>query len=387
VHIGFALLTLAPGRMGGSETYVRELLGQFGAGNGPEHVTVLANDDVMSAYDRFASSSVSLHRMGYSPGRTRLRRAAAMVAGHAAPRRLGRAVPAGLTLLHFPVTVPLPRTSLPEIVTLFDVQHHDLPAFFSPPERALRRLTYDAAARRAAKVITTSDYSRSRVMEVLEIPGERIEAVPFGIDLERFTPEPAETDRDRLDALGVSRPFVFYPANLWPHKNHERLVDALALVPDQELELLLTGQPYDSLGPLLEHARRRGLGERVRHLGYVDATALPALYRGARALVFPSLYEGFGAPPLEAMACGCPVASSTRASLGEVCGDAALPMNPESSEAMAAAIESVTRDEAIRRRLIAAGLERARHFSWEAAAARHTAIYERVAATSPPSWR
>jgi glycosyltransferase involved in cell wall biosynthesis len=385
VHIGFALLTLAPGRMGGSETYVRGLLGQFGAGNGPAHVTVLANDEVMNTYDQFASSSVSLHRVGYRPGRTPLLRAAAMVAGHAAPRRLRRAVPPGLALLHFPVTVPLPRTFLPEIVTLFDVQHHDLPAFFSTPERSLRRLTYDAAARRAAMVITTSDYSRTRAMEVLGIPGDRIETVPFGIDLKRFTPDPSEIDSDRLVSLGVRRPFVFYPANLWPHKNHERLLDGLALVPDHDLELLLTGQPYDRLHPLLEHARRRGLAGRVRHLGYLDAAALPALYRAARAVVFPSLYEGFGAPPLEAMACGCPVASSTRASLGEICGDAVLPMDAESTQSIAAAIERVTCDEALRRRLVAAGFERAQRFSWEAAAARHTAIYERVAATSPPS--
>jgi glycosyltransferase involved in cell wall biosynthesis len=372
--------------MGGSESYVQGLLGQFGAGNGPERVTVLANDQVMSSYDQFASGPVSLHRVPeYRPGRTPPLRAAAMIAGHITPRRLARSLPAGLSLLHFPVTVPLPRTSLPEIVTLFDVQHHDLPAFFSAPERSLRRLTYDAAARRAAMVITTSDYSRTRAMEVLGIPGHRIETVPFGIDLDRFTQDPTESDAERLDALGVTRPFVFYPANLWPHKNHSRLLDALAQVPDDELELLLTGQPYGRLRPLLEQARRRGLAERVRHLGYLDAAALPALYRAARAVVFPSLYEGFGAPPLEAMACGCPVASSTRASLGEVCGDAALPMDPESTEAIAAAIERVTGDEALRRRLVAAGLERARGFSWEAAAARHTAIYARVAATSPTS--
>jgi len=236
-------------------------------------------------------------------------------------------------------------------------------------------------------VITTSEYSRTRAIEALGIPADRIEAVPLGIDLRRFSSASAEDDASRIEALGAVRPFVLYPANLWPHKNHERLLDAMAGTQDDELELLLTGQTYGRLDPLLAHAHRRGLDGRVRHLGYLDAGDLPALYRAARAVVFPSLYEGFGAPPLEAMACGCPVASSTRGSLAEVCGEAALPLDPESTESITAAIEAASFDEELRNRLRAAGLEHARRFSWGTAAARHTAIYARVAATSPPSQR
>ena len=373
--------------MGGSETYVRGLLAQFGAGNGPEHVTVLANDQVMSAYGQFASGPVSLHRVPqYRPGRTPPLRAAAMIAGHITPRRLARRLPAGLSLLHFPVTVPLPRTQLPEVVTLHDVQHHDLPRFFSPPERALRRLTYDTAARRATVVVTPSEHSRKRIVEVLAIPAERVEVVPWGIDRERFNTATSGED-GVLGKLGLDRPYVVYPANLWPHKNHERLIDALAAVRNRELQLVLTGRTYGRLEPLLAHARRSGVGQRVRHLGYLEPEALPAVYRAARAMTFPSLYEGFGTPPLEAMACGCPVASSTRGALAEVCGDAVLPFEPDSIESIAAALEAVGFDDELRDRLRIAGLERAQRFSWEAAAARHTAIYARVAATSPSSSR
>ncbi|MGH2745590.1 MAG: glycosyltransferase family 4 protein, partial [Thermoleophilaceae bacterium] len=279
---------------------------------------------------------------------------------------------------------PLPRTRLPEIVTLYDVQHHDLPRFFSPPERALRRLTYDAAARRAAVVITPSEHSRERIVDVLAIPAERVEVVPGGIDRERFRTAPSAED-ELLGSLGLARPYIVYPANLWPHKNHERIIDALAAVGDRELDLVLTGRTYGRIGPLLTRARRSGVGERVHHLGYLKPEVLPAIYRAARAMVFPSLYEGFGAPPLEAMACGCPVTSSTRGSLAEVCGDAALALEPGSIESIAAAIEAIGFDDALRNRLRIAGLEQARRFSWEAAAARHTAIYERVAATSPAS--
>ena len=384
MHIGFALLTLAPGRMGGSETYVRGLLGQFRAGNGPARVTVLANSEVAGSYAPLEGGPVSLHRVPeYRPGRSAPLRAAAMVAGLLAPQRIARAVPPGPDLLHFPVTVPIPRTRLPEVVTLHDLQHHDLPKFFSPPERALRRLTYDAAARRAAAVVTPSEFCRNRIVEVLGVSPERVGVVPWGIDHERFQAAPPRAD-GRLRDLGLDRPYLVYPANLWPHKNHARLVDAFAAVGERDLELVLTGQTYGRMKPLLEGASRAGVGERVRHLGYLDPELVPAVYREARGMVFPSLYEGFGWPPLEAMACGCPVASSTRGSLGEVCGDAALPIEPESVESIAHAIEAICFDDELRARLRTAGLARVQHFSWEAAATRHRAIYERVAATSLP---
>jgi glycosyltransferase involved in cell wall biosynthesis len=342
---------------------------------------VLTNSHVAAAYANHARGPVAFHRIrAYRPGRRAPSRVAAMITAHAFPGRVAREVPAGLDLLHFPVTVPIPRTSLPQVVTLHDVQHHDLPAFFSPPERALRRLTYDAAARRAAAVVTPSEYSARRIVDVLGIPQERVETVHSGIDHGRFRPESGTEDPDQRARFGLRRSFVLYPANLWPHKNHERLVEAFAHVPEPDLELVLIGQTYGRLEGLVKIARRGGAGDRVRHLGYVEREAVPALYRAARAVVFPSLYEGFGGPPLEAMACGCPVAASTRASLAEVCGGACLVLEPESVESIAAAIERVVGDEPLRSQLTRAGLQRARRFSWEEAARRHAEVYERAVA-------
>ena len=380
MRIGFALLTLFPGRVGGSETYVRGLLGEYANGEGPE-VTVLANRHVMEAYAGFARGPVTLrHIESYRCGDSDATRLLAMAQAAALPRVAARDVPAGLDLVHYPVTVPIPATPVPRIVALHDVQHHDLPDLFSRGERAYRRWAYDRAARTADQVITGTEHARGRIVDVLGVSPEHIEVVYHGIDHQRFTPS-AKPEDERLERLGMPERFLVYPANLWPHKNHERLLEALAALRDRELHLVLTGQEYDRLGALRRRADALGVGSRVHHLGHVTAQTLAGLYRRAQAMVFPSLYEGFGAPPLEAMACGCPVACSDAASLPEVCGDAALPFDARSVESISVAVGRVTADSELRERLREAGLARARSFTWHGSADRHRAIYARVAAT------
>jgi glycosyltransferase involved in cell wall biosynthesis len=376
------LLTLFPGRVGGSETNVRGLLGAFAAGQGPDEVVVLANRHVVGPYAGFQRGPVRIeHVRSYRSGDSEPTRLAAMTFAALAPGRVARDMPAGLDVVHYPVTVPIPRFDGPRVITLFDVQHLEMPEFFSRAERTYRRFAYDRAARQATLVITSSEHSRERAIELVGVDPGRVEVVPLGIDHERFRPDPAD-DHSALAGFDLPERFVVYPANLWPHKNHARLVAALARTSDRSLELVLTGQPYGRLDALMDEARRAGVSERVHHLGFVRSDALPALYRRARALVFPSLYEGFGAPPLEAMACGCPVASSPRASLGELLADAALTFDPEDPAAIAAAIDRVTGDKTLRERLRSAGLERAGRYTWEAAAAGHVAAYQR-AGSSP----
>jgi glycosyltransferase involved in cell wall biosynthesis len=380
VHVGYSLLTLFPGRVGGSETNVRGLIGEFADGNGPERLTVLANRFVASAYRRYERGPVSIHHVrSYRAGDSAITRALAMSAARAMPRLVARDVPRCLDVLHYPVTVPIPRSSGPTVVTIYDLQHHDLPRFFSRTERAYRRWAYDGAARSATIVVATSEHTRTRLVNVLGLDPARVEVVHYGLDAERFTPA-GDGDDELLAPLDLPERFVVYPANLWPHKNHDRLVDALAAQPDPELSLILTGQTWGRLERLMERARGAGVAERVRHVGYVDARAVPAVYRAARAMAFPSLYEGFGSPPLEAMACGCPVTASRRGSLAEVCDGAVLELDPESTESIAAALEQIASDDELRGRLRAAGFERAAQFRWSTAARRHGEIYARAAA-------
>ena len=319
-----------------------------------------------------AEGPVELHEVrSYRPGDGMATRALAMASAMAFPGRAARDVPSGLDVVHYPVTVPIPRTSAPTVVTLLDLQHHDLPGFFSRAEAAFRRRAYDRAAREADLVVTISEFSRGRIAATLGIDPERIEAVPLAVDHGRFTPggEKAELD--------LPSRFLFYPANLWPHKNHERLLEALALAPG--VELVLSGQDFGRGDRLEEKARSLGVADRLRHLGHVPHATMAPLLRSATGLVFPSLYEGFGLPPLEAMACGCPVAVSDRGSLPEIVGDAALRFDPDSPRSMADAMARLIDDDQLRARLRDAGLRRSAEFTWEAAARRHRAIYARAA--------
>ena len=297
----------------------------------------------------------------------------------AAPGVVARDVPRDLDVIHHPLTVPIPRTGTPVVTTIHDLQHRDLPGFFSAGERAFRRWAYDGAARQADHVISDSAFTRDGLVRHLGIDPERITVIHLGIDHDRFTPDPSPGDAEALASLHLPERFALYPANLWPHKNHERLIDAFARIGDPEIELVLSGQGGPRLEPLLERARALGVGDRVRPVGFVRSDAVPALYRRAAALVFPSLYEGFGYPPLEAMACGCPVASSTRGSLGETGGDAVVPFDAEDPASIAAALDRVLGDEALRERLRSAGLARAATFTWERTARMHTEVYARVA--------
>ena len=379
LHVGLSLLTLFPGRVGGSETNVRGLLERYSAEDGPDRVTVLANRHVMAHYGRFARGPVRLHHVrSYRPGDGNATRFAAMQFGRLAPRLVARDVPSDFDVVHFPVTVPIPRVSAPSVVTLFDVQHHDMPQLFGRTEKRLRGWAYDDAARGARLVVTSSAFSARSIARHVGVREERIEVIPLGIDHARFGP--AEDDDERVLApLGLPPAYVVYPANLWPHKNHERLLEAFARADVDGVSLVLTGSVYAGLPSLESAAQKVGLGDRVMHLGYVEPEQMPALYRQASGMVFPSLFEGFGSPPLEAMACGCPVASSGAASLAELCAEAALIFDPADTAEISRAIERIVSDEQLRVRLREAGLARAATYTWSAAAEAHVRVYERAA--------
>jgi glycosyltransferase involved in cell wall biosynthesis len=352
MHVAFSLMTLVPGAVGGSETYARGLLDAFRQGHGPERVTALVGPAIAGG------GAVEARQVASPISATGASRLAGLVRGMATRDT------AGADVLHHPLTVPAPRARGPSVLTLHDVLHRELPSLFSPAERAFRRIAYDRAARAATRVVTVSEHSRGQIVERLGIAPERVVAIHSGVDHSRFSPSGGRA------AAPVPGPFVLYPANLWPHKNHERLISALARVAG--IALVLTGAPSLRLRALEKLARRKGVD--LHHLGYVDDMA--GLYRGARAVVFPSLAEGWGAPVVEAMACGCPVAASDSAAVAEAAGGAALHFPAGDVPAMADAIRRVTSDDRLREQLRGQGLERAARLTWAGAAARHAEVYE-----------
>jgi glycosyltransferase involved in cell wall biosynthesis len=345
------MLTLVPGVVGGSETYTRELckaLGRVGQLEYHAFVPTIATD----AGGDLPTTTVGEYRAARSmPGRM-----AAMSLAAARPAPLRRALRTGeLDAIHFPLSVMLPPVDTPPAATtVLDVQHEVFPEFFSRAELAYRRRVYGWTVRKSRIVITISEHAREALVERLGLDPARVRAIHLGVDHDRFRPDGR--------ARGY---FLLYPANAWKHKNHARLFEAFAEVRRErpELRLVLTGAGHDDLPRLPDGAES---------LGHVGLDTLVELYRSAAALVYPSLYEGFGIPCVEAMACGCPVAASNVASLPEVGGDAAVYFDPLDVGSIADGIRTVLDDPP------RGGTERAARFTWDACARRHDEVYEEL---------
>lgn len=377
--IGMSLMTQGADQLTGTAAYVRGLLTELGLRSERVRVQVLCNANALTAFGACASPRVTLtHATGYGVGRSRVHRAKAFVRASLGSARLARQFWPEVRVVHYPLTLAVPTVHMPTVVSLHDVQHHDLPENFSSGARLWRSLYYDGPARRATLVVTLSEYSRNRIIETLDVEPQRVVVIPLAVDHRRFRPEPDARDDEWLAPLELPERFVFFPATLWPHKNHMGLLDSLARVADDSVHLVLCGASFGRLDEVLAMADRRGIGHRVKHLGLIPDAALPAVYRRAKAVVFPSTYEGFGIPPLEAMASGCPVASTLAGPLAEVCGDAALALQTDDPDQMAGAIERVIDDQPLRARLRAAGFAQAREFSWARVADAHVAAYDRA---------
>lgn len=349
-RVAVPMLTLVPGGMGGSETYARELVHGLGTSTRVRATTYVAR--VAAGFSGGTPEEVCPEVTGGPSTRDRVR--TLIQATYHRGRLLARI--GAPDVVHFPFTapVPWPASGTPWVQSLLDVQHLDLPHLFSRAERVYRRRYYEGAARRADHVVTISRFAKQSIVDHLGIDPERITVAHLGVDAAAYTPH-----------LGPREDFVFYPARGWAHKNHRRLIEAVELLRQErpDLRLVLTGGGLDTLGPLPDWVDVRGL---------VPVTELRELYRTAACLVFPSLYEGFGLPPLEAMASGCPVSASTAGSLPEICGDAAEMFDPTDPTDIAAATRRALENSAA---LTQRGLERVRSFTWDRCVTAHEDAY------------
>jgi glycosyltransferase involved in cell wall biosynthesis len=286
-------------------------------------------------------------------------------------------------LFHSPHYVVSPFTPCKSVVTIHDCIHLRFPQYL--PNRlayAYARSFMWLATHQSNLILTVSEASKRDILEYFSVPPAKIQVIYNGID-ERFGEPPLEEDVQRVrERYQLDGPFILYAGNIKPHKNLGRLIEAFHILrnsPEFEpVKLVIIGDEISKYAALRHAVHRYKLHKHVRFFGFVPAGTLAILYRLAMVFVFPSLYEGFGLPPLEAMASGTPVITSNVSSLPEVVGDAAVLIDPLKTEAIADALRRVLNDSALREDLRQRGLERARHFSWDRSIRRVREIYGEV---------
>lgn len=272
-------------------------------------------------------------------------------------------------------------TDVPSLYQPWDLQHRHLPQFFPPSERRRRDVTYRAFCEQASTVVAASRWVKRDLVELFGIDGGRIAVVNVPPPTSAYPePDPDQLRTIRRD-LGLPEKFVYYPAQTWPHKNHARLFQALGELRRSGLSipLVCSGHRNEHHRAAVRAARDAGVAEAVTFLGFLTPLEIMVVYRSARALVFPSLYEGWGLPIVEAFRAGLPVACSNVTSLPELVADAAILMDPLDVGSIAEAIRELWTDDARAATLAGRGRLRAQCFSWAHVALTLRAHYRRVA--------
>jgi glycosyltransferase involved in cell wall biosynthesis len=291
-----------------------------------------------------------------------------------------------LDLLHYPATLVWPLSiQTPYVLGFWDMQHEFYPEFFTQAELEERAGTYKPSVAGATRVIAPSGYTRRSLIERYGVSPGRVEVIPHGLSKRFLRAGVEDVERVRLK-YGLPSRYLFYPANPWPHKNHARLMAALRLYGERYGEapaLALSGRLRNEPRDARLLALAAGVEQQVIDLGFVPSEDLPALYTGAAMLVFPSLFEGFGIPLLEAMACGCPIAAANATAIPECVGEAAVLFDPVNPAAIAEAIHTLLVDEDLACDLRGRGKEQLARFSWREIAPQVVGVYRR-AVEHPP---
>ena len=285
-----------------------------------------------------------------------------------------------IDVCHFPLGEVPAWSPVRTIVTSYDLTWHIFAHVFEPARGSQLRDVFEPGLLNADHIIAISGNTRNDIIDVYGIDPDDISVVPLAVDpdMQRASDEEIATVRD---LYGLDRPYLLYAGTFFEHKNVDRLLRcysrAFADRPDRP-QLILAGPPLPRADEIVALAQTLEAAEDIRYVGYLPREDLPAVMTAALAYVFPSLYEGFGLPPLEAMACGTPVVSSMAGALRETIGDAAIAIDPTDDDMMIAALGRVIEDESTRRDLVARGYERVKLFTWQRTAEMTWAVYERV---------
>jgi glycosyltransferase involved in cell wall biosynthesis len=278
---------------------------------------------------------------------------------------------------------PLALMPARSVVTIHDLIHFQLPEAFPAWRRAAAGWVLASVVKRAARIITVSACTRSDLVARLQAAAAKTVVIPNGVSESFLTMEPGSTPLEPHRSL---RPYLLCVGNRKPHKNHAVVLEALRILRNDprsaNLRLVVVGKRFALRDDLAEGAARMGIEGGLVTMADADDDQLRSLYANCEAFVFPSLYEGFGLPVLEAMACGAPVIASNRSAVPEVAGDAAILVDPTDADAIALAVKTVLTDTRRRDWLVKAGQERVRSFSWARSASRTADVLYSVAAGS-----
>ncbi|MCQ2407425.1 MAG: glycosyltransferase family 4 protein [Oscillospiraceae bacterium] len=339
-----------------------------------EYFTLRSPEEKVRRMQPFVQKNTPLHPARFSPLLYRMLTAALPL-----PYRFFHEKWADIT--HFFNYIVPPGVHGKTVVTVHDMVLHAYPETMRTRTRLLLKLSLRRSMQRADRIVTDSDYSRREIAKYYPAYAKKVRVVPCGVDRKRFAPaEKAEIERVRL-AHHLPEQYFLYLGTLEPRKNLVRLIRAYGLLrkryPDAPPLVLAGGKGWQ-----YEHIFAAAEAEDVRgHIifpSYIPPGDMAALYSGALAFVFPSLYEGFGMPPLEAMACGCPVLTANAASLPEAVGNAALLCNPHKVSAIARGLERLLTDAPLREMLRQRGFDRTAQMSWDNAAKRLYQVYQEI---------
>jgi len=359
LKVGLNLLWLVPGVVGGSEAYATGLLAQLGERDDVD-VVAFGLPGFVKQYPQLAAAAHTVVPP-MPEGRHVLRRV--LLENAWLPRHL-RAQKVDL-VHHLGGIVP-PGCRVPAVVTLHDLQYLSYPAYFSAAKRRYLAMTQGRSLKRAKIVTAVSEFTRTQAIEAFDLDAAKVVVVPSVV-----RPMPAVSDDRRaelLRELGVQSAYILYPAATYPHKNHAMLLEAFATVTKTaDVSLVLTGavgagawgSAHSTRTDLADLVARLGIDDQVQALGYVTSEQLAALYAGASLLAFPSRFEGFGIPVLEAMAAGCPVVAADATALPSLVGDAGVLVDPDDGPGWTRAMSDLLADEVARQRLSDAGRVRA----------------------------
>lgn len=369
MKIGIIALSLLPEQMGGIETYLRDLLsGIDQSASTDEYILFIPKlyKNTFPEYKKIDIVGIDLH--GFKP------RLIQKISDQTVFKQAAKTINKyKLDVAHYPLQIILPAVEAKKtIISIMDIQQEYYPEYFSKEDLAIRRAEYKSSCDVADHIISISDFTKQSLEEKFKIDSSKITTIHLAVQ--------QNTGKQKMPGYNLPKKFLFYPAASWPHKNHIKLLEAFREFHIQQPStgLVLTGIKKQKDSDIDMYINKNGLSNTVYNLGYVSREEMNYLFSNATALVFPSKFEGFGIPIIEAMSVGTPVIAANSTSIPEITEGAALLFDPDSKDDIISAMKKITSDSKIRKELVKKGKKQAKRFNVSTMTNNTICVYKEV---------